>query len=253
MPDELRPGVADEPETEVAARRAPLDLHYTPQAQAARGDLDRLYEARFSHADAAEKDQVWVQICRHLQRYVVPGAPILDVAADRGHFIRNIEAAERWATDLRDVREHLGPGVRFVQVSGVEMGRALPHDHFGTVFMSNYLEHLADSDVVVKQLVEARTVCRPGGRVIILQPNIRLVGGKYWDFLDHRTALTERSLVEAAELAGLTTLHVVTRFLPFTTKSRLPRAPALVRWYLRFPPAWLLMGKQTLYVGERPR
>ena len=96
-------------------------------------------------------------------------------------------------------------------------------------------------------------MCRPGGRVIILQPNIRLVGGKYWDFLDHRTALTERSLVEAAELAGLTTLHVVTRFLPFTTKSRLPRAPALVRWYLRFPPAWLLMGKQTLYVGERPR
>jgi hypothetical protein len=25
-----------------------------------------------------------------------------------------------------------------------------------------------------------------------------------------------------------------------------------VRWYLRFPPAWLLLGKQSLYVGERP-
>ena len=94
-------------------------------------------------------------------------------------------------------------------------------------------------------------VCRPGGRVVILQPNIRLVGGAYWDFLDHRTALTEKSLVEAAELAGFELSHLVTRFLPFTTKSRLPSAPGLVRWYLRFPPAWYLLGKQTLYVGER--
>jgi len=26
-----------------------------------------------------------------------------------------------------------------------------------------------------------------------------------------------------------------------------------VRMYLRFPPAWLLLGKQSLYVGERVR
>jgi len=25
-----------------------------------------------------------------------------------------------------------------------------------------------------------------------------------------------------------------------------------VRAYLAFPPAWLLFGKQTLYVGEKP-
>ena len=45
---------------------------------------------------------------------------------------------------------------------------------------------------------------------------------------------------------------LVTRFLPYTTKSRLPQHPALVRAYLAFPPAWRLLGKQTLYVGERP-
>ncbi|MDQ6847704.1 MAG: class I SAM-dependent methyltransferase [Candidatus Dormibacteraeota bacterium] len=254
MPDDDRTSVGLEGRRAVtsAVDGPALAPYYQRHVQAARGDLDRLYEGRFSDEDAAAKDAVWAEICRYLQRYVLPGAPVLDVATDRGHFIRNIKAEERWATDLRDVREHLGPEIRFVQVTGVEMSGALPHSHFGTVFMSNYLEHLADSDMVVKQLAEAFKVCRPGGRVVIVQPNIRLVGGAYWDFLDHRTALTEKSLIEAAGLAGFVHPQVVTRFLPFTTKSRLPRAPVLVRWYLRFPAAWRLLGKQTLYVGQRP-
>ena len=48
------------------------------------------------------------------------------------------------------------------------------------------------------------------------------------------------------------TIEVRTRFLPYSTKSRLPKHPALVRAYLAFPTAWRLLGKQTLYVGERP-
>ena len=85
--------------------------------------------------------------------------------------------------------------------------------------------------------------------MIVLQPNMRLVGPRYWDFIDHRVALTERSLLEAAELANLRTVELITRFLPYSTKGRLPTAPGLVRAYLRFRPAWWLMGRQTLYVG----
>jgi hypothetical protein len=36
-------------------------------------------------------------------------------------------------------------------------------------------------------------------------------------------------------------------------KSHFPQHPLLVRAYLAFPPAWLLLGKQTLYLGEKPR
>jgi hypothetical protein len=115
--------------------------------------------------------------------------------------------------------------------------------------MSNYLEHLESGDAVIEQLRVVAQLLRPGGRVIILQPNMRLVGPRYWDFIDHRVALTERSLLEAAELAHLRTIELITRFLPYSTKGRLPTAPALVRTYLRFPPAWWLMGRQTLYVG----
>jgi SAM-dependent methyltransferase len=214
--------------------------------------VDEVYAQRFSDEDAARKDAMWREIGAYLQRWVPEDGVVLDVACDRGDFIRNVRAREKWATDLRDVASHLPPDVRFVQANGLELDKSLPHDHFDVAFMSNYLEHLPSGDAVVEQLRVARTLLRPGGRVVVLQPNVRLVGGRYWDFIDHSVALTEKSLVEAGELAGLRTVDLVVRFLPYTTKSRLPQSPRLVRTYLRLPLAWRLLGKQTLYVAERP-
>ena len=213
--------------------------------------LPELYEARFDEREVSAKDAVWREIVRYLQRYIDRETPLLDIACDRGHFVRFADASERWATDLRDVSGDLPPDVRFVQGSGLDLASLVPPEHFGTVFMSNYLEHLESSDAVIEQLTVARRLIRPGGHVVVLQPNIRLVGPRYWDFIDHRVALTERSLLEAAELAGLRTVDLVTRFLPYSTKGRLPSHPALVRAYLAFKPAWWLLGRQTLYVGER--
>lgn len=215
--------------------------------------LPELYEARFDEREVSAKDAVWREIVGYLQRYINAEAPVLDLGCDRGHFIRWVRASERWATDLRDMRDALPADVRFVQASGLDLADVVPAAHFGTIFMSNYLEHLESSDAVIEQLRIAAELLRPGGRVMVLQPNIRLVGPRYWDFIDHRVALTERSLLEAAELAGLATVDLITRFLPYSTKGRLPRAPALVRAYLAFRPAWWLMGKQTLFVGERRR
>jgi SAM-dependent methyltransferase len=214
--------------------------------------VDEVYAQRFSEEDAARKDALWREIGAFLQRWVPEDGVALDLACDRGDFIRNVRAREKWATDLRDVGAHLPGDVRFVQANGLELDKVLPHDHFDVAFMSNYLEHLPSGDAVVEQLRVARTLLKPGGRVVVLQPNVRLVGGRYWDFIDHSVALTERSLVEAGELAGLRTVDLIVRFLPYTTKSRLPQSPRLVRTYLRVPLAWRLLGKQTLYVAERP-
>lgn len=215
------------------------------------GHLDAVYSHRFDDADSATKDEMWRFIGAHLQRYIPRDAVVLDLACDRGDFIRNIDAGERWGSDIRDVSHHLGDDIRFVQVDGLAVSSAVPNAHFDFVFMSNYLEHLPSPDAVVDQLREAAKVLKPGGRVMILQPNIRLVGQAYWDFIDHKVALTEKSLVEACELAGFREEHMVVRFLPYTTKGRLPVSPRLVELYLRFPPAWRLLGKQTLYIGRR--
>jgi SAM-dependent methyltransferase len=213
-------------------------------------DLDRIYGHRFAEGEALEKDRVWREIARYLQRWVPADGRVLDVACDLGYFIRNIAAGERWATDLRDVSASLGPGVRFVQADGLSLSDAVPRDYFDVVFVSNYLEHLPNRDAVVAQLAEIRAVMKRDARLIVLQPNIRYVGAAYWDFVDHHVALTDRSLVEAARAAGFEVEHLVRRFLPYTTKSRLPQSSWLVRAYLRVPLAWRIMGKQTLLIAK---
>lgn len=215
--------------------------------------VDGVYERRFDDADAAAKHELWREICRYLQRFVDPSSTVLDLACDRGYFVANIEAREKWATDIRDVSRYLSSTVHFVQSDGLVLDRVLPTATFDVVFTSNYLEHLASAEQVIEQLAVVRNLLRPEGVVMILQPNIRLVGGAYWDFIDHKVALTERSLSEAAELVGLETTRVIKRFLPYTTKSRMPQHPLAARLYLAFPPAWLLLGKQTLYFARRPR
>lgn len=215
-------------------------------------DLPAIYGRRFSDSDAARRGAVWRELTRYLQRYVSPTATILDLACDRGAFVNTIKAAERWAVDVRDVRGYLDPGVRFVQCDGLSLLDHLEPRSMDVVFMSNYLEHLPSADAVVAQLKIVRELLRPGGRAIILQPNIRLVGQPYWDFLDHKTPLTEKSLVEAGQTAGFVTDELITRFIPYTTKSRFPQSPWLVRAYLAFRPAWWVLGRQSLYIGRRP-
>lgn len=213
--------------------------------------LGGIYAHRFDAEATSAKNGVWHEVAAFLQRWVPVDGAVLDVACDEGYFIRNVRARERWACDARDVGGSLPPDVQFVTVDARELAAAVPTDHFDVVFMSNYLEHLPSSLDVMRQMHEASRVLRPGGRLIVLQPNIRYVGAAYWDFIDHQTALTEHSLAEAARLAGLTVETLIPRFLPYTTKSRLPQHPLLVRWYLRIPLAWRILGKQTLLVARR--
>jgi SAM-dependent methyltransferase len=214
-------------------------------------NVKEVYRQRFSAQDEARKDAIWQEVGRYLQRYVPVDGRVLDIACDRGQFIRHIRASEKWATDLRDVGAALPPDVRFVGGDSLKLSQALPNDYFDLAFISNFLEHLPSTEAVIQQLVEAYKVLRRGGKVLILQPNVRLIGGSYWDFIDHQTPLTDRSLVEAGNLAGFEARMVIKRFLPYTTKSRLPQDAGLVALYLAFRPAWWLLGRQSLYLGEK--
>ena len=85
----------------------------------------------------------------------------------------------------------------------------------------------------------------------MVQPNIRYAYREYWDFFDHHVALSHGSLSEALQMTGFHIEVLRPRFLPYTTKSRLPQAAWLVRLYLACPPAQWLLGKQMLVVARK--
>jgi SAM-dependent methyltransferase len=214
--------------------------------------LSRLYALRFSPDEKARKAAVWRVLCRSFfQRYVGENDTVLDIGAGYCEFVNHIVCRRKLALDLsEETPSHAGPGVEVVRARSTDLG-VLPDGTVDVAFASNFFEHLPDKQDLLSTLAEVRRVLRPGGRCLILQPNIRYVGGAYWDFLDHHLPLTERSLVEALELVGLKPVEVRPRFLPFTTKSRLPSHPFLVWLYLKVPLAHRMLGRQSWIVAVK--
>lgn len=74
-------------------------------------------------------------------------------------------------------------------------------------------------EVHVAPARECNRALRQGGLLVILQPNVRYVGGAYWDYFDHLIPLTERSLTEALHLTDYEVIECLPRFLPYTATS----------------------------------
>jgi SAM-dependent methyltransferase len=215
--------------------------------------LARLYRARFSPAEIAAKNAVWAVLCQNFfSRFVKPSDRVLDIAAGYCEFVNNITCARKYAYDANpDIAQFAAKDVTVLVGDCREMS-ALPLASFDVVFVSNFFEHLdskQDIDTVLKQVFHR---LRPGGRFLILQPNIRYLGSMYWDFYDHVTPLTHLSLHEALLKNGFEVKLLIPKFLPYTFKSKLPTASWMVRLYLKFWPAWWLLGKQMFAVAVRP-
>jgi SAM-dependent methyltransferase len=218
-------------------------------------ELDRLYAARFHDGERESKARLWRVICRDFfARYVPEDGCVVDLGAGYCDFINNISAGRRIAVDLNpDTKRFAAPGVEVHQLPLERLTEAVEPETVDLAFASNVFEHLRGPDALLKVLASVRTALRPGGRIMIMQPNVRLVGGAFWDFFDHTLPLSERGMTEALEVAGFRVVECRARFLPYTTKSRLPQWAFLVRLYLRFRPAQYFLGKQMLVVAERPR
>lgn len=215
-------------------------------------ELEKLYRHRFEEGELPRKLAIWKVLCEvYFSKFVKPADVVIDVGAGYCEFINNIRCGKRIAVDLNPrVREFAVPEVEVRNESCTNLV-SFADASIDVVFMSNFLEHLPSKQMVLDTLAEARRILRQSGRLIILQPNVKLIPGAYWDFFDHHTPLTENSLVEAVTMLGMRPTHVVKRFLPYTTKSLLPQSPWLVRLYLKVPLAWWFLGKQSLVVAEK--
>jgi SAM-dependent methyltransferase len=214
--------------------------------------LASIYRRRFAGAEDYRM-AVWGAL---VDRYFAPRflgnvTSVLDLGAGYGEFIRNVDAPHRYAMDLStDVLRLSDAGVTpLLQDCAAEW--PLDRESLDLVFSSNLLEHLPDKAAVESTLRRARDHLRPGGRLVLLGPNIRHLPGRYWDYWDHHIPLTDRSIAEVVAHVGFRDVHVIPRFLPYTMSDgrRVPLWAIVM--YLRIPVAWRLLGRQFLVTATR--
>jgi SAM-dependent methyltransferase len=215
-------------------------------------DLADLYKIRFAETELPRKNAIWAVICRDfLQKFIPKDGVVVDVACGYGEFLNNIQARRKIAVDLNpDARNFLGKAVEFNLAKATDLGRIVDGEA-DVVFTSNFLEHLPDKKTLDDFLGQVKASLKPGGRYIILGPNLRYLPGEYWDFYDHHLGLTHLSLSEALQLSGFKVEFCVDRFLPYTTQGALPTHPLLVKLFLKFPIAWKFLGKQFFIVAVK--
>ena len=218
-----------------------------------------IYTRRFSQAEDDLRVKTWQILCRDFfQKYVPAEATVLDIGAGDGLFSKNIRAKRRIAVDISDhARKLESSGIEVVIAPATELPQHIK-EPVDIVFMSNFLEHMPNKQVLLEVIAASYEVLAPGGKVLILQPNVRYAGAAYWDYIDHHIALTEHSLQEALEISGFQVTENIARFLPYTVKSkvgtiaRLFGQEKLVETYLKLPFLWKFLGHQTFIVGEKP-
>ncbi|EDN67151.1 conserved hypothetical protein [Beggiatoa sp. PS] len=214
--------------------------------------MQKIYAARFLEKELPLKNKIWQVICSEfLSQFVPKTATVVDIGAGYCEFINHIDCKRKIAIDLNpDVKKFAHADVEIINESCMTI-TSLTNNSVEVVFMSNFLEHLLNKQQVFDTLQEAKRILTLGGKMLILQPNIRFLPNNYWDFFDHHTPLSDRSLVEVLESLDMKIVKCYPRFLPYTTKSKLPKGTLFVKLYLHLPWIWSLFGKQAFIVAEK--
>jgi SAM-dependent methyltransferase len=211
-------------------------------------ELEQLYANRFDAADRVWKNRVWQILWQRVfSNWVKPDSILLDLGAGYCEFINHAVAARRIAVDLNPETAQVAvPGVEVYAVSADKL-EFLADGSIDVVFSSNFLEHLPDKESVASVLDEIHRVLKPGGRVILMGPNIRYLADQYWDYFDHHVPLSHKSMHEGLTLHGFRIDHAERKFLPYTVQGSRLRWPWLVHLYLTLRPlSSHFFGKQFL-------
>ena len=215
--------------------------------------MQHLYQVRFSEKARKAKAGVWKVLAQdYFQRWIQPSDIVLDLGCGFGEFLNHIQCARRIGIDLNpENQKFLLPGIEF-HAGNVSRLDPVPDRSVDLVFTSNLMEHLPDKREVEQMLGEIWRVLKPNGHLMAMGPNLRFLGGKYWDFWDHHVPLTDHSLTEILEVLGFRVVGCTPRFLPYTTRSSIPQVPWLVKSYLRLSWVWPLLGRQFLIRARKP-
>jgi SAM-dependent methyltransferase len=185
---------------------------------------------------------------RFLQSFVPADASAADVGGGYCEFINAIRCRRKYVIDLNPaVHRYADPNVEIIISDANEISK-LSEGSLDIALASNFLEHLPSKQQLFKVLSGIHRLLRGGGKLLIIQPNIKYDYREYWDFIDHYIPLTEKSLGEALIISGFKISECIPQFLPFSVNSSPSKSSRLLSLYLKVPPVWRIFGKQTFMV-----
>lgn len=132
---------------------------------------------------------------------------LLLAARARGFAVSGVEMSE-WASDY--ARREYDLDVKTGRLEEL----ALPSDFYDVVVMADTIEHLTDPR---RTLEEVRRVLAPGGRLLVLTPDIgsamaRIAGQRWWGLLDdHYFYFSRQTLGRLLESEGFGVERIVAR------------------------------------------
>ncbi|MDD5109055.1 MAG: class I SAM-dependent methyltransferase [Candidatus Omnitrophica bacterium] len=213
-----------------------------------------LYKLRFDENEKNCKNNLWKVLCKDfLQDFINPDSSVLDLGAGFCEFINNIKAKIKYAVDINpQLKEYANREVHVINTHSANL-QGINTGSLDVVFSSEFFEHLKNKEELFLTLKEAHRVLREGGRLIIICPNIRYVGHRYWDFIDHGLPLTHLGMREALLVNKYTLIKLIPRFLPYTTKSCLPKNLFLLKMYLKMPFLWRIFGSQMFIIAQKEK
>lgn len=216
--------------------------------------LKKLYANRFDSRQMQAKVALWkVLIDEFLQDYVPPESAVLDIGGGYCEFINQIMAEKKCLIDLNpDSKSFANPDVKVLNFDVLNFGNNLAFtEHFDRIFISNFFEHLSSKEELIQIISFCFDALKPGGSLLVIQPNFKYSFKEYYDFIDHQLPITHLSLQELLQTVGFEIDLIIPRFLPFSTKGR-PASPLLLKVYLKLPLLWRFLGGQMFVKASKP-
>ncbi|BAY77154.1 hypothetical protein NIES25_36140 [Nostoc linckia NIES-25] len=216
--------------------------------------LKKLYSNRFDHQQRRAKVALWKTLIEEfLQKYVGKDSTTLDIGGGYCEFINNIQARKKYLIDLNpDSQAFANPDVKVLNLDILKLTeQEKVTERFDRIFISNFFEHLSNKEELIEVLLFCFNYLKPGGAILIIQPNFKYSIKEYYDFIDHQLPITHLSLQELLHTIGFKIDVLIPRFLPYSTKGR-PGSPNLLKLYLKLPFIWNFLGAQMFIKATKP-
>ncbi|MFS0516255.1 class I SAM-dependent methyltransferase [Nostoc sp. UIC 10607] len=216
--------------------------------------LKKLYSNRFDHQQRRAKIALWKTLIEEfLQKHVGKDSVTLDIGGGYCEFINNIKARKKYLIDLNpDSKTFADADVNVLNLDILNITEQEKiTERFDKIFVSNFFEHLNNKEELAEILLFCFNYLKPGGAILIIQPNFKYSVKEYYDFIDHQLPITHLSLQELLRTIGFNIDVLIPRFLPYSTKGR-PGSPNLLKLYLKLPFIWNFLGGQMFIKASKP-